>query len=214
MKRGHAIDHLKTITRHKRLVAGYCFRMGLIRQGLLHDLSKYSLAEFLEGAVYWQGTRSPNNAEREATGLSLAWLHHKGRNRHHFEYWIDYGLNCDTIIRGVPIPRRFIAEMIADRISASRVYLGSDYTDRAPLEYFLLSRDRMWFVHDQVKEHLSFLLGMLAVRGEEETIRYIRKVYLKNRGVLCGPFYPDAAHREAVRRMQESGHPEDGAVRF
>ncbi len=214
MKKTHALDHLKTITRHKALVAGYCFRMGLIRQGLMHDLSKYSPTEFLEGARYWQGTRSPNNAEREDTGLSRAWLHHKGRNRHHFEYWIDYGLNCDKIIRGVPIPRRYIAEMVADRISASRVYLGDAYTDRAPMEYFELGKDKLWFVHDQVKEHLSFLLRMLAEKGEDETLRYIREVYLKNRGELKGPFYPDAVHKKALREMRESGHMEDGANRY
>ena len=85
-----ALLHFLTITRHHNLVMGYCFRAGLYRQGLLHDLSKYSPAEFLVGAKYYQGNRSPNNAEREDIGVSTAWLHHKGRNRHHFEYWIDY----------------------------------------------------------------------------------------------------------------------------
>ena len=210
----HAIEHLKTISRHKALVAHYCFRMGLIRQGLLHDLSKYSPVEFLEGARYWQGNRSPNNAEREETGVSLAWLHHKGRNRHHFEYWIDYGINCDTIIKGVPIPRRYIAEMIADRISASRVYLGEAYTNRAPLEYFMYGKDRLWFVHDQVREHLTFLLGMLARRGEEKTLRYIRTVYLKNRGELKGPVYPDPENAETVRRLRESENADGSEIRF
>ncbi len=41
--------HLKTINRHKMLVMKYCFRCGMIRQGLLHDLSKYSPTEFFAG---------------------------------------------------------------------------------------------------------------------------------------------------------------------
>ncbi len=179
----YAQEHFHTITAHKLLVAGYCFRMGLYRQGLMHDLSKYSPTEFLEGARYWQGNRSPNNAEREATGVSLAWLHHKGRNKHHFEYWIDYGINCDTIIKGVPIPRRYIAEMVADRISASRVYLGDAYSDREPYLYFTRRGDHLWFVHPQVKNDLLYLLGMLSEKGEERTIRYIRFQYLKGRQV-------------------------------
>ena len=85
-----AWNHFKTITHHKWLVLQGCFRVGLYRQGLLHDLSKYSPTEFLVGARYWQGNRSPNNAEREQVGYSSAWLHHKGRNKHHYEYWIDY----------------------------------------------------------------------------------------------------------------------------
>ncbi|MEE1115006.1 MAG: DUF5662 family protein [Eubacterium sp.] len=177
----YAKQHFKTITTHKLLVMRYCFRMGLIRQGLTHDLSKYSWTEFSEGAKYWQGNRSPNNAEREATGVSLAWLHHKGRNKHHFEYWIDYGQvdKGETVLRGVPIPRKYIAEMVADRISASRVYLGDKYTDSAPYEYFKGGIDKLWFVHPQVKKHLDILLKMLAEKGEETTIRYIRNVYLK-----------------------------------
>lgn len=83
--------HLKTINHHKWLVMKHCFAIGLYRQGLTHDLSKYTLTEFLPGAKYYQGgKRSPNNAEREDRGYSQAWLHHKGRNKHHMEYWIDY----------------------------------------------------------------------------------------------------------------------------
>ena len=122
-------QHFKTITRHKLLVMKYCFRIGLYKQGLLHDLSKYSWTEFSVGCKYYQGNRSPNNAEREATGLSTAWIHHYGRNKHHFEHWVDYGIHCDTIIHGVPMPRKYIAEMVADRISASRNYHPDTYTD-------------------------------------------------------------------------------------
>ena len=88
-----AIEHLRTINHHKLLVMKGCFKVGLYRQGLMHDLSKYTPSEFLVGCKYYQGNRSPNNAEREATGVSSAWLHHKGRNKHHYEYWIDYSLN-------------------------------------------------------------------------------------------------------------------------
>ncbi len=84
--------HFCTISRHKYLVMKGCFAVGLVRQGLLHDLSKYMPAEFLPGCRYYQGTMSPNNAERTDRGYSSAWLHHKGRNRHHLEYWLDYGV--------------------------------------------------------------------------------------------------------------------------
>lgn len=81
----HPIAHFKTITAHRNLVCRYCLRLGLVWQGLTHDLSKYSPTEFWRGAKYYQGTRSPNDQERKENGLSLAWLHHKGRNRHHFD---------------------------------------------------------------------------------------------------------------------------------
>ena len=87
----HPWLHFKTITKHKLMVMHYCFRIGLYKQGLLHDLSKYTPSEFLVGCKYYQGNRSPNNAEREDTGLSTAWLHHKVRNKHHYEHWVDHG---------------------------------------------------------------------------------------------------------------------------
>ena len=89
----HPWLHFKTITKHKLMVMHYCFRIGLYKQGLLHDLSKYTPSEFLVGCKYYQGNRSPNNAEREDTGVSTAWLHHKGRNKHHYEHWVDYSIN-------------------------------------------------------------------------------------------------------------------------
>ena len=67
-----AWKHFKTITHHKRLVMQGCFKVGLYKQGLLHDLSKYSPAEFLVGVKFYQGNRSPNNAEREDIGYSSA----------------------------------------------------------------------------------------------------------------------------------------------
>ena len=122
--------HFKTITHHKILVAKGCFRIGLYKQGILHDLSKYTPEEFLVGAKYYQGTRSPNNAEREAIGYSTAWLHHKGRNKHHYEYWIDYSAHSiPGSMAPVPMPKRYIAEMVMDRIAASKVYEGKNYTD-------------------------------------------------------------------------------------
>ncbi len=175
----HIWGHFRTITHHKILVTKYCFRAGLFRQGLAHDLSKYAPTEFLKGCRYWQGNRSPNNAEREDTGVSLAWLHHKGRNKHHFEYWIDYDLNCDTVIAGMPIPQKYVAEMICDRIAACRTYQGAAYTDRSPYTYYMIGHEKLWFVHQDCRDQLEFLLGMLAEKGEKETFRYIRKVFLK-----------------------------------
>ena len=175
----HPWLHFKTITRHKLLVMHYCFRAGLYKQGLLHDLSKYEPVEFLVGCKYYQVDRSPNNAEREETGLSKSWLHHKGRNKHHFEYWVDYAPGDEHIINGVPMPRKYIAEMVMDRISASRNYLGNKYDQHQPLEYFMKSKEKLWFIHPKTKRDLEGLLRILDDHGEEVLISYIRNVYLK-----------------------------------
>ena len=157
----------------------YCFRIGLYKQGLLHDLSKYEPVEFLVGCKYYQGDRSPNNAEREATGISRSWLHHKGRNKHHFEYWVDYVPGDEHIINGVPMPRKYVAEMVMDRISAARNYLGDKYDHTQPLSYFLKSKERLWFIHPDTKRDLEALLRILNDHGEEVLLSYIKNVYLK-----------------------------------
>ena len=182
----NAWGHFKTITSHKLLVMKYCFKVGLYKQGFLHDLSKYSPTEFMVGAKYYQGTRSPNNAEREATGVSTSWLHHKGRNKHHFEYWVDYGIGAEHVLAGMPMPRKYIAEMIMDRISASRTYHPETYTDASPLEYFLKGKERLWFIHPDTSAQIEYLLRMLAVKGEKKTLWYIKHVYLKNKGRFGG----------------------------
>ena len=121
-----------------------CFKVGLYRQGLLHDLSKYSPTEFLVGCRYYQGNRSPNNAEREATGYSKAWLHHKGRNKHHYEYWIDYSVDPGEGIIGLKMPLQYVVEMFMDRIAASKTYQGDAYRDSHPLEYYEKGAGAAW----------------------------------------------------------------------
>lgn len=134
-----AWHHFLTITQHKLLVMQNCFRVGLFKQGLLHDLSKYSPAEFLTGVHYYQGDRSPNAAEREEKGYSSAWLHHKGRNKHHFEYWIDFSRTSQGIA-GAKMPVNYLVEMVMDRIAACKVYRGKDYTDASAWEYYQRER--------------------------------------------------------------------------
>ncbi|MCR5144017.1 MAG: DUF5662 family protein [Lachnospiraceae bacterium] len=177
---GKAFEHFKTITHHRHLVMVNCFKVGLYWQGLTHDLSKYNPVEFRVGAKYYQGTRSPNNAEREDTGLSLAWLHHKGRNKHHFEYWIDYSLDKKEGLAGMLMPEKYVVEMVMDRIAACKVYMGDDYTSSSPLEYYSRGKGR-YLMHPQTMELLERLLTMLAEEGEDITFDYIRREVLHNK---------------------------------
>lgn len=174
----NGIRHLHTINKHRRLVRRGCFKIGLYWQGLTHDLSKYSPTEFLVGAKYWQGTRSPNNAERDDLGCSYSWMHHKGRNKHHFEYWVDYSLNPEEPFAFVPMPDKYIAEMVMDRIAASKVYMGEKYTQGHPLEYMLRHPDKP-IMAEETKNKLEFLLRMLAEEGEASLNKYIKDVFLK-----------------------------------
>jgi hypothetical protein len=166
--------HLSTITRHRHKVMTHCFKAGIFWQGCLHDLSKYSPAEFIPGVKYFQGTRSPNEGERDAYGYSKAWMHHKGRNKHHFEYWTDYTPNSKKLT-GVKMPMNYVIEMFCDRVAASKIYGGKNYTDNAPLDYFL-KRKKDRIIHPETEALIEKLLRMLSEKGEEETFKYIRSL--------------------------------------
>ncbi len=168
--------HLKTVTKHRREVRRNCFKAGLIKRGLLHDLSKFSPSEFIPGARYYQGTRSPQARERELFGYSAAWLHHKGRNKHHFEYWTDVDALGTPV--AVEMPPVYFAEMICDRIGASKVYKGKDYTNSSPLEYFAARKDRL-FMHENTKKRLEYFLTLLSEKGEKVMFAEL-KSYLKS----------------------------------
>ena len=169
--------HFKTITYHRIIVMKSCFAVGLYWQGLVHDLSKYSLAEFRIGAKYYQGDRSPNNAEREDIGYSSAWLHHKGRNKHHFEYWLDYSTRSAEMVP-VQIPNRYVVEMFLDRIAASKIYNKEAYSDKDPYFYYQGGKDSVP-IHLETKALLEEMLQMLAEKGEKETFRYIKNNILE-----------------------------------
>jgi hypothetical protein len=174
-----AWQHFKTITRHRALVRKNCFRVGLYRQGLTHDLSKFTPTEFRVGAKYFQGNRSPNGAERQEIGWSTAWIHHKGRNRHHFEYWNDLSMETRRY-ESVPMPRKYVAESVMDRNAACRVYEGEKYTDSSPVNYLDRSMDGK-LMHPQTYREMKFILTMLKEEGETKTFSYIKHHILKGK---------------------------------
>lgn len=179
-----AWKHFCTITKHKNLVLAGCFKIGLYKQGLLHDLSKYGPTEFLVGCKYYRGYMSPNNAERMDRGYSSAWLHHKGRNKHHLEYWIDYAVAEDTTsddhtsMSGMKMPVKYVCEMFIDRVSASKNYQKDKYTDKSPLVYYQKSISH-YIIHEDTAALLEYMLVMLSVKGEKETFAYVKNQILK-----------------------------------
>lgn len=152
----------------------HCFKAGIPVRGLLHDLSKFSPVEFFAGVKYFQGTRSPNEMERELFGYSAAWLHHKGRNRHHFEYWNDVN-PVSKKYEPVKMPLKFFKEMFCDRVAASKIYQGKNYTDAHPFNYFDKGNARL-YLHPETAALLEKCLIMLRDEGEKKTFEFIKKL--------------------------------------
>lgn len=169
--------HLRVINKHKIAVTKLCFRCHLYKQGIFHDLSKYSWTELKTGFTYFQGYRSPIDAQKEDIGYSLSWLHHKGRNKHHWEYWLDNGPNGVHAIR---MPVNYVIEMFCDRVAASQIYQKDQYTDHSALDYYMQGRNRI-MIHPETDLLIVMMLEYLANHGLYTTIQWILKD-VKTRG--------------------------------
>lgn len=172
----HPIKHFLTISKHRNTVICHCFKAGIPLRGLLHDLSKYSPNEFFAGVKYYQGNRSPNETQRELFGYSSAWLHHKGKNRHHFEYWHDVN-PLTKRYEPVKMPIKYLKEMFCDRVAASKIYQGKNYTDSHPIDYFKRG-NAADYMHKETAQMLEKWLIMLKEEGEKATFEHIKN--LKN----------------------------------
>ena len=171
--------HLHTVNTHRFLVMKMCFKCGMYKQGLIHDLSKYSPSEFLPSVKYFQGNRSPISKEKEEKGYSEMWLHHKGRNKHHWEYWIDR-VPFSTELKAYPMPFKYMLESVIDKISASKVYKKDTYTDSEPYDFFTNSMEYR-AIHPVTSKQISDLLLYLKENGEEKALKHFKSLYKQHK---------------------------------
>lgn len=168
--------HLRVVNKHRFIVLKLCIKAGIPFRGLLHDLSKYSIVEFSEGVKYFDGSVSPIKICKKDLGYSKAWLHHKGRNKHHFEYWIDISAPNKTPF----IPYKYTVEMICDTIAASIVYNGKRWVPEDCLKYFENRKDLEW-INDSTKKILKEVYESLINNGLDKTINKnnLKRIYNK-----------------------------------
>ena len=164
--------HFQTVRKHRKVVRQECRACGIWWQGIIHDLSKYSPIEFSPSAKYFQGNRSPIEAEKENIGYSLAWQHHMGHNPHHWEYWIDYGSNGEIIANR--IPKRYVVEMLCDWIGAGKVYSKGKWSQNDPLNYYNKVRAGRYF-HPETEQVIVRFLELIRDDGLNEFHKIARQ---------------------------------------
>ena len=147
------LGHLSVVLKHKWRVFINCTKCGIPFRGIVHDMSKFSPTEFFESVKYFQGNRSPIGACRREIGVSYAWLHHKGRNKHHIEYWLDQECSIQPLM-----PYKYAVECVCDKLAATRVYAGKNYSDDLPL--------------------LHWKKYGCKVKGNEKTMQFIEEVFI------------------------------------
>ncbi len=163
--------HLKLITHHRWLVFKLCLKVGEPWRGFVHDLSKYSPTEFIESVKYYNGTHSPITEAKKDKGYSDAWLHHKGRNKHHAEYWVDNTAPDKTPV----IPYKYTVEMICDRLAAGMVYKKKDFTYQYELDYWNREKNILQ-INEKTKEFITKVFEEIIENGLDKTLN---KVHLK-----------------------------------
>ena len=162
--------HLKVVFKHKWIVFLRMAECGRPIQGLLHDMSKFSPTELFTSAKYFQGYRSPIEAEKEDKGYSIVWLHHKGRNKHHSQYWCDVS---HGEVKSCKIPEKYLIELICDGVAAGMVYSGKNWNCRNPLEFYN-KRDHKSFYHPETRAALKGAYTYIANNGWKAFAKLIR----------------------------------------
>lgn len=168
-------NHLKTVLTHKKYVMKYCFEAGLYWQGIVHDLSKFSFIEFWESVKYYQGTRSPIDACKEENGYSLAWLHHKGRNKHHYEYWQD---NFDKGTTHLIMPYKYALEMVCDYLGAGNAYSGDKFSLQGELAWWENKKKNDIAMSPAIFHFVDILMKTMAKENSTDVLKRKRSYKL------------------------------------
>lgn len=174
--------HFKKICIHKYWVAYYCFRCGLYWRGIKHDMSKFSPIEFWESVKYYQGNRSPIDAAKEDKGWSSAWMHHKGRNTHHYEYWQD---NFDNGGNPLIMPYEDSAEMLCDYLAAGRAYMGKEFSYMLEWVWWTKKNSKPLAMHKVNHAFISRILHKLMLFETNGILDTDDKIILNELNLRC-----------------------------
>ena len=171
------ILHIKTILIHKYWVAKYCFKCGLIWRGIVHDLSKFSITEFIPNVKYVEQGISPVDVQLKLFGYAPGFMHHKGHNDHHFPYW-STGFSEGCYIVRFPLDPAI--ECICDIIGASRAYNGKNWTPKILLDYWTEKIKYKEAIHPDTRDFIDTVFtGLYDIWNYTETggVSHLLNVY-------------------------------------
>lgn len=150
----HTIRFLIATLRHKWFVYEAGRRLGVGRwQLLVHDLSKLRPSECVPYGRFFYAPKPAPDAGADPA-MRLAWLRHVQRNPHHWQHWVvvngasivarrtardgDAGL-----VEALPMPERYVREMLADWLGVSRAYHGLYPESRETWTWWQQNKDQM-----------------------------------------------------------------------
>lgn len=169
-------NHLRTIQTHRKWVRRYCRWAGIPWRGLVHDLSKYSPTEFFESARYWTGVSSPIEEAKKDKGFSKAWLHHRGRNPHHWAYWAD---NYSEGLTIYPMPKNDFVEMVCDFLAAGQAYKKSQFSYTGERTWWIKESQKGCKAMNEKNKHMLDIIFADLEAAENPMLRHLDRTKYK-----------------------------------
>lgn len=158
----HPFKHFLLISKHRHRVIKNAFHLGIFFHSLKHDLSKYTLTEFITSSKYYDGHHSPVYEERLSNDyFSKVCQHHAKRNAHHWEYWTDF---FNGRILAKRMPYKYALEYVADVLSASYTYNPKSFSGLSTYNYFDSRKDH-YFMNNATKEFILWCLKQYSISG-------------------------------------------------
>lgn len=180
MKIENIFRHLHLINKHKWFVFKRCCKAGILLQGFTHDLSKYSPVEFWESIKYYDGTKSPISKCKEEKGWSAAWQHHKGCNKHHYQYWIDTP-GPDGTFNFIKMPYKYALELICDYLGAAQAYLGDKFSYEAEYEWWTNENKKFPLaMHPDTYSFINTMLFTMKMSNSDDCLQRNKSLQIYN----------------------------------
>lgn len=171
----NAGKHFKLVCIHKWYVFKNCKKAGLFWAGIKHDMSKFSPTEFLESVKYFNGSKSPIDICKQKHGWSKAWMHHKGRNPHHYEYWQD---NFDKGGEPVRMPYKYALELVCDYLGAGKAYMKEGFSYKSEYEWWLNKKKNGLAMHPHTYDFVENMLYTMYIEKSNDCLRPIRSNFI------------------------------------
>ncbi|OQB06859.1 MAG: hypothetical protein BWY21_01861 [Parcubacteria group bacterium ADurb.Bin216] len=145
--------HFWYIVRHKWFVMIECFKVGLIWEGIVHDLDKFRIEYFVAYNKYQKRKLFKAQQPEELypktgdRGINREILRHRKTSPHHWQYYC-YGRKQPS-----PMPDKYIKEMICDWVGAAKARGRKNL-----MEWYSEAKDYMIF-NEETKGKVDTMLN-------------------------------------------------------
>ena len=191
------VDHIIDILMKKTYVLIYCFRIGLYWRGIKHDISRFSLIEFIYSIENYDPVEYPLDMRRR-NSISQAYIHYISKNDYTIEHWICNDEPCK-------MPFASASECIVHLIASERILAHFSFSYINVFKRYVTMIDNGLKIHPHTKKFIYYILADLANDEDYKwsiknilTNKYFKKIYRKSECVNEKSFERDRCRYEKI----------------